>query len=131
MLRDVNTRQHLRPPVQFGTRIHPGNLHFTEYRVVDAVELKPYARRYLPYSAMKCMKQGEKSKRESSPWVKRKKKPRPKKKNDSNEEAKKMRLAASDKGSWYNQSELLSTSLNACETGKEIGTSSSKIHSSR
>ena len=35
-----------------------------------------YARRYLPYSAMKRMKQGEKSKRESSPWVKRKKKAR-------------------------------------------------------
>lgn len=35
----------------------------------------PYARRYLPYSAMKRMKQGEKSKRESSPWVKRKKGP--------------------------------------------------------
>ena len=31
------------------------------------------ARRYLPYSAMKRMKQGEKSKRESSPWVKREK----------------------------------------------------------
>ena len=82
MLRDVNTRQHLRPPVQFGARLHPGYLHFTEYRVrhlfvVDAVELKPYARRYLPYSAMKRMKQGEKSKRESSPWVKRKKKPGP------------------------------------------------------
>ena len=63
---------------------------------VDAVELKPYARRYLPSSPMKRMKQGEKSKRESSLWVKRKKKrPGPKKQNDSIEEAKKIRLAAS------------------------------------
>ena len=80
---------------------------------------------------MECMKQSEKSKQESSPWVKRKKKPGPKKKKDSIEEAKKIRLAASDKGSWYNQSELLSTSSNACETGKEVGASSSKIYSSR
>lgn len=75
---------------------------------------------------MKRMKQGEKSKRESSPWVKRKKKPGPNTKNDSIEEAKKIRLAASDKGSWYNQSELLLTSSNACATGKEIGASSSR-----
>ena len=34
-------------------------------------------------------------------------------------------------GSWYNQSELLLTSSNTCEIGKEIGASSSKIHSSR
>ena len=39
--------------------------------------------------------QGEKSKRESSPGLKRKKKPGPKKQNDSIEEAKKIRLAAS------------------------------------
>ena len=42
---------------------------------------------------MKRMKQGEKSKRERSPLVKRKKKPGPKKKNDSIEEAKKIRLS--------------------------------------
>ena len=52
---------------------------------------------------MKRMKQGEKSRRESPPWVKRKKKPGPKKQNDSIEEAKKIRLAASDNCSWYNQ----------------------------
>ena len=61
----------------------------------------------------------EKSKRESYPWVKSKKKPGPKKtKKYSIEETKKIQLAASDKGS--NQSELL-TSSNACETRKEIG----------
>ena len=64
-------------------------------------------------------------------WVKRKKKPGPKQKKDTIDEAKKIRLAASDKGSWYNQSELLLTSSNACETGKEIGASSSKIYTSR
>ena len=47
------------------------------------------------FSAMKRMKQGEKPKRESSPWLKGKKKPGPKKQNDSIEEAKKLRLAAS------------------------------------
>ena len=49
---------------------------------------------------MKRMKQGEKSKGESSPWVKRKKKPGPKKQNDSTEEAKKIRLAASFHTTW-------------------------------
>ena len=43
-------------------------------------------------------KRGEKLKRESSPWVKSKKKTRPKKKKDSIEETKKTQLAASDNG---------------------------------
>ena len=47
---------------------------------------------------MKRMKRGEKSKRESSPWVRSTKKTAPKKKEDSTEEIKKTELAASDKG---------------------------------
>ena len=47
---------------------------------------------------MKRMKQGEKSKRESSPWVKSMTKTGSKKKKDSMEEKKKIQLAASDKG---------------------------------
>ena len=82
MLSDVGTRQHLSHPVQFGAGIHPGIFTLTKCWVhhlflVDAVELKQYARRYLPYSVMKRLKQGEKSKRESSPWVKKKRKKKP------------------------------------------------------
>ena len=49
--------------------------------------------------AMKRMKRGEKSKRESSPGVKNKKKTGPRIKKDSTEETKKTEFAASDKGS--------------------------------
>ena len=47
---------------------------------------------------MKRMKRGEKSKRESSPWVKGKKKAGPKKKKDFIEETMKTQLVANDKG---------------------------------
>ena len=46
----------------------------------------------------------KKAKLEKSPWVTVKKKPAPKKVEKSFDEAKKLQLAESDKGSWYNQS---------------------------
>ena len=49
----------------------------------------------LGHETHETIMQGEKSKRESSPLLKRKKKAGPKKQNDSIEEAKKIRLAAS------------------------------------
>ena len=47
------------------------------------------------------------AKLEKSPWVTVKKKPGPKKVEKSFDEAKKIQLAESDKGSWYNQSDFL------------------------
>ena len=47
----------------------------------------------------------KKAKLEKSPWVTVKKKPGPKKVEKSFDEAKKLQLAESDKGSWYNQSD--------------------------
>ena len=49
----------------------------------------------------------KKAKLEKSPWVTIKKKPGPKKVEKSFDEAKKIQLAESDKGSWYNQSDFL------------------------
>ena len=49
----------------------------------------------------------KKAKLEKSPWVTVKKKPGPKKVKKSFDEAKKLQLAESDKGSWYNQSDFL------------------------
>ena len=43
----------------------------------------------------------KKAKLEKSPWVKVKKKPGPKKVEKSFDEAKKLQLVESDKGSWY------------------------------
>ena len=49
----------------------------------------------------------KKAKLEKSPWVTVKKKPGPKKVEKSFDEAKKIQLAESDEGSWYNQSDFL------------------------
>ena len=49
----------------------------------------------------------KKAKVEKLPWVTVKKKPGPKKVEKSFEEAKKLQLAESDKGFWYNQSDFL------------------------
>ena len=61
----------------------------------------------------------KKAKLEKLPWVKVKKKPGPKKVEKSYDEAKKLQLAESDKGSWYNQSGFL---LNP-SSSKDIGAS--------
>ena len=49
----------------------------------------------------------KKAKLENSPWVTIKKNPGPKKVEKSFDKAKKIQLAESDKGSWYNQSDFL------------------------
>ena len=49
----------------------------------------------------------KKAKLEKSPWVTVTKKPGPKKVKKLFDEAKKLQLAESDKGSWYNQSDFL------------------------
>ena len=88
--------QHVGPPVQFDAGIHP----------------------------RLSMREG-KRKRESSPrLIKHKKKPGPKKaKKNSIDEAKKTHLAASVKGSWYNQPQLTPQPSASNETGKEVGAS--------
>ena len=66
----------------------------------------------------------KKAKLEKSPWVKVKKKPGPKKVEKSFDEAKKLQLAESDKGSsQYNQSDFLSNP----SSSKDIGASRIKI----
>ena len=78
------------------------------------------------------MKRSGKRKRESSPWVKGKKKPGPKKANkDSIDEAKKSQLAASDKGSWYDQPQPTPQPSTSNETGNEVSASRLKIYSSK
>ena len=76
MLWDVDIRQHLRHPEQFGNTSRyiftlPGRVLSSPFICSRCGWVKAI---YLPYSAMKRMKQGEKSRRESPPWVKRKKK---------------------------------------------------------
>ena len=65
----------------------------------------------------------KKAKLEKSPWVKGMKKPGPKKVEKSFDEAKKLQLAESDKGSWYNQSDFLSNP----SSSKDIGARRIKI----
>ena len=68
----------------------------------------------------------KKAKLEKSPWVKVKKKPGPKKVDKSFDKGKKLQLAESDKGSWYNQADFLSNP----STSKDIGESRMKITAS-
>ena len=71
----------------------------------------------------------EKSKAEKSPWVKKKKKPGPKKKEKAQFcQAKKKNLAESDKGSWFGQTPSTSSaSAEDPERPKTLGASSLKI----
>ena len=68
----------------------------------------------------------KKAKLEKSPWVKVKKKPGPKKVEKSFDAAKKLQLAESNKGSWYNQSDFLPNPSSL----KDIGASQIKITAS-
>ena len=68
----------------------------------------------------------KKAKLEKSSWVKVKKKPGPKKVEKSFDKAKKLQLAESNKGSWYNQSDFLSNP----SSSKDIGASRIKITAS-
>ena len=61
----------------------------------------------------------KKAKLEKSPWVTVKKQPAPKKVEKSFDEAKKLQLAESDKGSWYNQSDFNSITASAEEKFKD------------
>ena len=71
----------------------------------------------------------EKSKAEKGPWVKKKKKPGPKKKEKAQFcQAKKKNLAESDKGSWFGQTPSTSSaSAEDPERPKTLGASSLKI----
>ena len=68
----------------------------------------------------------KRAKLEKSPWVKVKKKPRPKKLEKSFDQVKKLQLAERDKGSWYNQSDFLANP----SSSKDIGASRIKITAS-
>ena len=83
MLWDVDTRQHLRHPVQFGAGIHPGIFTFN-FRMLSSPSI---CSRFswvnaiceaisslLGHETHETIMSEEKSKRESSPWLKRKKK---------------------------------------------------------
>ena len=76
------------------------------------------------------------SKRQTTPWTKSRKKPRPKKKEKGEhfDESKKKELAASDKGSWFNQpsSDVSGVSrVSHPSTSREVGASSLRLMASK
>ena len=76
------------------------------------------------------------SKRQTTPWTKSLKKPRPRKKEKGEhiDESKKKELTASDKGSWFDQpsSNVLGVSrVSHPSTSREVGASSLKLMASK
>ena len=73
------------------------------------------------------------SKRQTTPWTKSRKKPGPKKKEKGEhfDKSKKKELAASDKGSWFEQPSSDVSGVSHASTSREFGASSLKLMASK
>ena len=73
------------------------------------------------------------AKRQTTPWTKSRKKPGPKKKEKGEhfDESKKKELAASDKGSWFDQPSSNVSGVSHPSTSREVGASNLKLMASK